>query len=220
MKYLIISGGSVDDELLVRVVKNGGFEMLIAADSGMDALYRNRILPELIIGDMDSVDAEVWDYFSQQEQIEIIQLNERKDDTDTEYAIREAIRRGATKLTVLGATGSRLDHVLANIGLLGIGLQENVSIELLDTCNRVRLAEHEFSLRWQDQYGTYISLLPYAGSVRGLTVEGTEYTLENADLEPFNSLGISNEIVEDDVKISWDEGYLLIIESKDEKNSN
>jgi thiamine pyrophosphokinase len=63
-------------------------------------------------------------------------------------------------------------------------------------------------------------VLPFAGPVKGLTMQGMKYPRENADLDVVGSLGISNEIVEDDVKISWDEGYLLIIESKDEKNSN
>jgi thiamine pyrophosphokinase len=199
----------------VEVVKNGGFDVLLAADSGMDALYRNKILPELIAGDMDSVKPEVWEYFSRQEQIEIIQLNAKKDDTDTEFAVREAIRRGARQITILGGTGSRLDHALANVGLLGIGLESGVSIELLDSHNRVHLLAHEATLRWERQFGTYVSVLPFAGPVKGLTMEGMKYSVENIDLDPFGSLGISNEIVEDVAKISWEEGYLLIIESKD-----
>jgi thiamine pyrophosphokinase len=220
MKCLIISGGSIDDLFLVDVVKNGGYDVLIAVDSGMNALYRNEILPELIVGDMDSVSSEAWEYFRRKEKIEIIQLNAQKDETDTEFAVHEAIRRGAHTISIIGGTGKRLDHLFSNIAMLGIGLENYVSIEIIDPQNRIRLLEHEVTLTWTRQFGTYVSLIPYAGPVKGVTVSGMKYPLENADLEPFNSLGISNEIVEDEAKITWEEGYLLIIESKDEKNSN
>jgi thiamine pyrophosphokinase len=220
MKCLIISGGSIDDDFLVEVVKNGGYDVLLAADSGMDALYRNKILPELIVGDMDSVSGEAWEFFKEHEKIEIIQLNPRKDETDTEFALREAIRRGAHNITILGGTGGRIDHTFSNIALLGIGLENYVSVELLDANNRVRLLEHEVTISWTQQFGSYVSLIPYGGPVRGITVTGMKYPLENAELDIFKSLGISNEIIEDEAKITWEEGYLLIIETKDEKNSN
>jgi thiamine pyrophosphokinase len=215
MKYLIISGGSVEDAFLVETVKNGGFDVLLAADSGMDALYRNEIMPELIVGDMDSVQPRAWEFFSAQEQIEIIQLNAQKNETDTEFAVREAIRRGADEITIIGGTGVRLDHVMGNISLLGIGLEYHVPIQLLDRCNRIRLFENEVTLLWEEQYGAYVSLVPFGGPVSGLTLQGLKYPLTDAKLNIFQSLGISNEIVEDEAKITWTDGYLLVIEAKD-----
>ena len=63
-----------------------------------------------------------WIFVKKKNDIEWTKLNPMKDDTDTEAAIRLAIEKGAQSITLLGATGSRIDHVLANIELLGIGL--------------------------------------------------------------------------------------------------
>ena len=95
MKYLIVSGGEVKEGFLTWIVKNGGFDVILAADAGMEALYRDHILPDIIVGDFDSVNPDTLEYFHDKEQIEVCMLNPEKDDTDTEYAIREAIRRGA-----------------------------------------------------------------------------------------------------------------------------
>ena len=79
-----------------------------------DFLHRNGIVPDIIAGDFDSVDDDSLDEFSSLPDVEMLRLNPVKDDTDTEFVIREAIRRGATSISILGATGTRLDHVLAS----------------------------------------------------------------------------------------------------------
>ena len=129
MKYLIVAGGTVDEQFAVDIIKNGGYEVIIAVDAVMDFCYKSRIMPDVIVGDFDSVEQEALEFFLGQEQMDIHRLNPEKDDTDTEYALRFAIGRGATKITVLGGTGSRLDHVIGNVVLLGAGLEKNVSIE-------------------------------------------------------------------------------------------
>jgi thiamine pyrophosphokinase len=104
---------------------------------------------------------------------------------------------------------------LANIGLLGVGLEHHIPIQLLDPHNRIRLFEHGVTLSWANQFGTYVSLVPFAGSVTGVTMQGMKYTLTDEEMDAFQSLGISNEIVEDEATITWNDGYLLVIESKD-----
>ena len=147
MKYLIVSGGEVKEGFLTWIVKNGGFDVILAADAGMEALYRDHILPDIIVGDFDSVNPDTLEYFHDKEQIEVCMLNPEKDDTDTEYAIREAIRRGAMEIVVIGATGTRIDHVLGNISLLGIGLEEQIKISLVDEHNRIRMINQPLTIR-------------------------------------------------------------------------
>lgn len=215
MNYLIISGGKIDSEFACEIIKNGGFEVIIAADSGMNFLYKNKINPDIILGDFDSVNDEALDYFKSQPHIEIVALIPEKDDTDTEHAVRFAIERGADDITILGGTGSRLDHMLGNISALGIGLENGVKIQLVDRNNRVRLLDSSFSLKKDTQFGDYVSLIPFMGPVRGLTLKGMKYELDNYELGGFNSLGVSNEIVDDCADIIFSEGYLLVIESRD-----
>ena len=139
MRTVIISGGHIDDAFAIDWLEKNEYDFMIAADSGMDFLYRNRIVPDVIAGDFDSAKSDSLTYFDGLNGVQVIKLNPMKDDTDTEFVIREAIRRGAKEITLLGATGTRLDHVLANINLLGIGLEEGVEIQLVDKHNRIRM---------------------------------------------------------------------------------
>ena len=215
MKYLIISGGHMDDAFAVEWLQKNKYDCMIAADSGMNFLQRNEITPDVIAGDFDSAASESLQMFSEMPGVEVIRLNPVKDDTDTEFVICEAIRRGAREITVLGATGTRLDHVLANVYLLGIGLQEGVSMELVDAHNRIRMIDSHLEIKKTEQFGDFVSILPVKGDAGGVTLAGMKYPLEDAFVSSFSSLGVSNEIIEDVAKISVEQGTLLVIESRD-----
>ena len=205
----------MDDGFAMEWLKENTYDCMIAADSGMNFLHRNGLVPDIIAGDFDSVDQDSMQYFQGLSGVQVIKLNPIKDDTDTEFVIREAIRRGATEITLLGATGTRLDHVLANINLLGIGLEEQVSIELVDKHNRIRMIDSFVEIKKESQFGSFVSVLPVKGDAKGVTLEGFKYPLEDADVNCFSSLGISNEIVDDIAKIFIKDGALLVIESRD-----
>ena len=215
MKFLIVSGGSLNKEFVTKVVGQGRYDRILAADSGMNALYAAAVTPDIIIGDFDSADKKILAFFQQNKEIDFCTLTPEKDDTDTEFAIRESIRRGADSITIIGGTGTRLDHVLGNISLLGIGLEEGVRMELLDAHNRICMINHSVTLKKKEQYGNYLSLIPYNGNVTGVTLKGLKYPLHDYTMGGFNSLGISNEIVDDEASIELTSGQLLVIESRD-----
>ena len=215
MKFLIVSGGSLSKEFVTKVVGQGKYDRILAADSGMNALYAAAVTPDIIIGDFDSADEKILAFFQQNKAIDFCTLNPEKDDTDTEFAIRESIRRGADSITIIGGTGTRLDHVLGNISLLGIGLEEQVAMELLDEHNRIRMIQDTLTLEKETQYGKYVSLIPYGGDVQGITLRGFKYLLSDYTMGGFNSLGISNEIVDEKAVIELTGGTLLVIESHD-----
>lgn len=212
---MIVSGGSLNKEFVTKVVGQGRYDRILAADSGMNALYAAAVTPDIIIGDFDSADKKILAFFQQNKEIDFCNLNPEKDDTDTEFAIRESIRRGADSITIIGGTGTRLDHVLGNISLLGIGLEEGVRMELLDAHNRICMIDHSVTLKKKEQYGNYLSLIPYNGNVTGVTLKGLKYPLHDYTMGGFNSLGISNEIVDDEASIELTSGQLLVIESRD-----
>lgn len=215
MKVIIITGGQIDDTFACDWIKAHSYDYMIAADSGMNFLHRNNIVPNVIAGDFDSVNEESLRAFSQMDNVEMLRLNPMKDDTDTEFVIREAIRRGAKEITLLGATGTRLDHVLGNLHLLGIGIKEQVSMELVDKHNRIRMIEKEYTIHKSEQFGDFVSLLPICGDVKGVTLRGMKYPLTDAVIPSFSSLGISNEIVEEKATMEIKDGVLLLIESRD-----
>lgn len=215
MRGLIVTGGNIRDDFAREKIKTGGYDMIMAADSGMDFLYRNHLTPDIIVGDFDSVDHDSLDFFREDGRIEFCKLNPQKDDTDTEYAIRDALSRGVLQLTILGGTGSRLDHVLGNISLLGIGLENHAEIELVDEHNRIRMIDKPISIRKDEQFGRYVSLIPYSATVEHVTLTGFKYPLADYTMGGFNSLGISNEITDDVAHIEFRGGILLVIESLD-----
>lgn len=215
MRVVIISGGHMDDEFAKDWLEKNKYDCMIAADSGMNFLHKNGIVPDIIAGDFDSAKEESVAYFQGLNDVQVIKLNPVKDDTDTEFVIREAIRRSATEITVFGATGTRMDHVLANVNLLGIGLEEGVSIQLVDKHNRIRMISDSVEIIKKEQFGDYVSVLPVKGDAKGVTLEGMKYPLKDADIPCFSSLGVSNEIKEDVAKISVKQGVLLVIESRD-----
>ena len=214
-KYVIISGGMIQDAFAGELVRDGGFDVILAADSGMEFLRREQIIPDIIIGDFDSVKPETLAYFRSFPEITWETLNPVKDDTDTEFAIRYALGHEASFITLLGATGTRLDHVLGNISILGIAEDAGVSIEMLDANNRITMHKTAFSIPKEKQFGKYVSLIPYGGEVKGLTLTGMKYPLSDAVLGLYNSLGISNEITGDVAEITFESGTLIAVESID-----
>ena len=104
---------------------------------------------------------------------------------------------------------------MANVYLLGLGLEAGVNIVIVDAHNRIRMVHQSFCIKKEEQFGNYVSILPVGGNVKGVTLKGMKYLLESKNMEIFSSLGISNEIVDDVAEIHVADGTLLVIESRD-----
>lgn len=216
MSCVIVAGGQLDEPLLQRMIQTA--DVVIAADRGLEALQRLGIRPHYIIGDFDSAShetvASLEDYETMPD-VEVIRLCPEKDDTDTEAALQLAFSKSDGDITILGGTGSRLDHVLGNIAVLGQGLERGRSVCLVDAHNRIRMIDRELILDKHTQYGTYVSVFPYGERACGVTMDGFYYPLSVATLEGYNSLGVSNEITAEQGVIRVKQGALIVIESRD-----
>jgi thiamine pyrophosphokinase len=117
---------------------------------------------------------------------------------------------------ILGATGTRVDHVLANLGLLSLAKQQGVQITLMDNWNRITLVNSDTVLHCKEQFGTCVSFFPVDGTVEGLTLTGFKYPLQDHDLTVADSgLTVSNEIIEETARVTYRKGQLLMIQSRD-----
>lgn len=218
MQSLIISGGSLNKDFALSYIRKYSFGFTVAADRGMDFFYEHKIIPDYIVGDFDSADPGVLQYFRNLhdgQRPEILQFEPEKDETDTELAIRIAIQQGCDDIHLLGAMGSRADHMLGNLHLLGAAMKQGVVCRMVDENNRIRMICQGMSLRREEQYGNYVSLFPFTPQVKGLTLTGFQYPLKEYTLECYHSLGVSNEIIAEEAEISFQEGVLLVVESKD-----
>lgn len=214
-RILIVSGGSIEDAFVLDLFKKNEYKSVIACDSGMEFFWRNGICPDLILGDFDSADSSVVEAFKARTDVRLEQFPAQKDWTDTELAVRRALELSPDEIDLVGATGSRLDHVLGNLQLLALGLEFGVPIFLLDAHNRVRLIDRPLIMVRSEQYGKFVSLIPHGGAVFGLTLKGMKYPLDGATLTPDVSLGISNEIVDEEAQIIFTTGRLFVFETKD-----
>lgn len=212
---VIVSGGALDDAFVRETLKKIDYDYCIACDKGIEFFQRNRMTANLILGDFDSAGEAVLREFRENTSVEMEQYPPEKDWTDTELAIRRAMDFGATQIDLFGATGTRIDHVLGNIHLLAMGLDRGVLITIQDSHNRVRLFERSVTLTREEAFGNYVSLIPFAGTVEGLTIRGLKYELSDAVLLPGRTIGISNEFVAPKAEITFDRGRLLVIESRD-----
>lgn len=215
MRTIIISGGSLDYEFATSFLKKEKYDCLLAADRGMKLCYESGIKPDYVMGDFDSISREVVDFYGCLPDVQLIEFQPEKDDTDTEIAIRKAIELGSTQVIILGALGGRMDHCIANIHLLKMMLDEGIECHLLDEYNDICLVDADRQLRKEEQYGKYVSFLPFSDEVEGITLQGFKYPLNNFTMKKGTSLGVSNEIQEKVCQVSLTKGILLMIQSRD-----
>lgn len=215
MNVLIITGGSIDTSFAGHYVKKREWDCIISADSGMEFCREAEILPDMLLGDFDSARPETLAYFREKCPERIRTFPSQKDETDTELAIHKAIEAGARQITILGGTGSRLDHVLGNIQLLKIALDASVDCLIVDAHNRLRMIDRRLELKKSEQFGHYVSLIPFTPEVTGVTLTGFFYPLNDFTLTSGKALGVSNEITEERAVIELKDGILLVIESTD-----
>lgn len=212
---IIVSGGTIDQDFALKQVEQLKAEIIIGVDRGLEFLYQNQIMPTYIVGDFDSVEPEIVEYYRNETKVPIRQFDPVKDASDTEIAIRLAIELGVNRLWLLGATGTRLDHVLANIQTLKVAHDAGVKAYILDAHNRISLIAKECTLRKEEQYGEYFSVFPLGGEVPCFTIKGAKYPLENHTLMPYDSLCVSNQIKEKEVEITFPEGIVVLMETRE-----
>jgi len=211
MKVIIISGGSPPSKkLLIKEILDDTF--LISADSGANCLYLYNIKPNLLVGDFDSIDGKVMEYFAKNN-CEIDVYPKEKDFTDTEIALRKGLSMKPREIVLLGCTGSRVDHLLGNIGLLKVCLEEGVNACIKDGNNTIRLINASTSL--DGNLGEIFSVQSYCNEIIGLTIEGAKYSLNNYNLKIGQGIATSNEFVGCKVQIKFKSGTLMIILASD-----
>lgn len=213
-KILIITGGQIEDHFLEELVNKEHYSMMIAADSGLSAADRLKLPLDFIVGDFDSVPEKVLaKYRGMSTPIETFPTE--KDKTDTQIALELALRHTPSGIDIAGGTGTRLDHTMANVHLLLHPMQLGITVCLIDSKNRITLHNKSFSIEKSEQYGQFVSLLPFTERVSGLTLTGFKYPLDHIILSSGSSLGISNEIVEETAAVELTEGILLVFETRD-----
>lgn len=215
---IIVSGGNIHKDFALDFLKKNKTEntCLIAADRGVEFFMGTDLEPDVAVGDFDSLSAEGAKYMETLKHTEIRRLKPEKDDSDTQSAANYAIEQGTERIMILGATGNRIDHLMANFGLLMLGKIKQVQIVLVDAYNYMSLIESGMVLKKEEQFGKYVSFFPIEGEVTGLTLKGFKYPLNSYTLKVEDSgLTVSNEISDPEAEVTFETGKLLMIMSRD-----
>lgn len=212
-RVIIVSGGTLDIEVVREQMRTDDF--IIGVDRGVEFLEQNDIKPNYVVGDFDSVSEEVIRKYRNQRKIPVREYNPVKDASDTEIAVRLAMELGFQELIILGATGSRLDHMWANVQVLAIPFEKGIKASIIDGVNRIRLIESNILMKKEEAFGQYFSVFSLGGMVEGLSISGSKYPLNNHELLPYDSLSVSNEFKDDILKITYKSGILIFMESKE-----
>lgn len=215
-RAVIVSGGTIQEEFVSTKLKEYEYDVLIGVDRGVEFLYRNRIKPNYIVGDFDSLSEEIVQFYQEDTDVCIRKFNPEKDFSDTEIAVHQAIELECEEMILLGATGNRIDHVLANIQVLAIPHKKGIHAEMIDENNRIYLIEHEAILEKSKMYGKYFSVFPLDRCIEKFSIIGAKYPLYNHRLCPYDSLCVSNQAKDEQVKITFSEGIVILIEAKEE----
>ena len=204
-RCVIIGGGDCSKEIIESNVTENDF--IICADSGYDFVIKTHFSPDLLIGDFDSIKSSIC------ENQKNIKLPVEKDVTDTEAALNYAIDLGYKDFLILGGTGGRFEHTFANISLICKCANSQLNCVMSDEKHKY-MSIHNSKKEIDYKENQQISVFAFGEKAYGVTEEGFHYTIKDYTLNPFEPLGISNDIISDKGIISVKNGTLLIIETK------
>ncbi|MGI5976961.1 MAG: thiamine diphosphokinase [Candidatus Limivicinus sp.] len=201
-KCLIVGGAPIADyERVKSLLKDEYFT--IYCDCGLRHREKLGIEPDLVVGDFDS-------HPRPEGTGETIVLPCVKDDTDSVYAVKEALRRGFREFVLIGAVGARFDHTMANISLLLMLDKNGARGLIIDDHSRMELAGQE--TKYVDEGCIFFSLLSIAGPARGIEIKNAKYPLHDGEITPEYQYGVSNEVLPGKrAEISVAEGELLLV---------
>lgn len=178
-------------------------DFYICCDSGLKHREALGIVPNLIVGDFDSHENPHLD-------IEIIELPREKDDTDTVFAVKEALKRDFQDFLLVGVIGGRLDHTLGNVSLLLMLDAQGKSAVILDDYSEMEIVSRKPAFI-QNRYA-YFSLLNISGIAQGITIRNAKYPLLNAEITCKYQYGISNEVLSGmTAEVTVENGLLLLV---------
>lgn len=201
-RCVIVGGADINNYAFIRQ-KLCADDYVIFCDSGLKHLKALQVQPSLIVGDFDS-------HENPHLAVETIVLPCEKDDTDTVFAVKEAIKRGFDDFLLIGVVGARLDHTLANVSILlqldSLGKKGCI----IDDYSEMQLVA-DTPVSVTEDY-SFFSLLNITGCAKGITITGAKYPLSDAEISCEYQYGVSNEVLPGKMaSVCVQSGKLLLI---------
>lgn len=215
MLAVVVAAGQLGGrERLATLLAGRPPDLVVCADGGLAHARTLGLVPDLVIGDLDSVPAGLLAEYNRQGGA-VQRLSRDKDETDTHLALRTALNRGAAEIILMAAAGSRLDHTLANL-LLMTELPPAVKATMVTAGNVIRVLGPRGELSWPGIPGDTLSLVPLTPAVTGVRTTGLRWPLTDATLCWGESRGVSNEWQENLATVRIETGWLAVMAAWDE----
>jgi thiamine pyrophosphokinase len=207
MRIVILANGILNDPDTARALVEAA-DLVIAVDGGSLHARTLGVVPQIVVGDLDSLSLDEHARLVDQG-VRFIIHPARKDQTDLELALVVAAKEQPDEIVVLAALGNRWDQTLANCLLLALPAIHALPVRLVDGPQELRLVRGEAIIRGRP--GDTLSLIPLLGDAHGVTLEGLAYPLDD-DALPFGStLGISNVLTASQARVTVREGLLIAV---------
>jgi len=219
VKALVVAGGEPVETDLAQLETA---DLVIAADAGARWLRSHERRPDLLVGDLDSVDADLVDELAAAG-VRVERHPSDKDASDVELALERAVADGADRVVLVGALGGpRLDHELANLLLLAdpIWDRELEELRIVRGDTLVRAARPARPVRLEADAGSLVTLVPVGSDAEGVRTTGLRYALDGDRLRLGRSRGLSNVVERSPATVALTEGALLVIESPPERRED
>ena len=207
MRAIMIANGHIGNSEVSRA-QTWAHDIVICADGGAQHALALGLTPDVVIGDLDSLDGGLQAQL-ESEGCQIIVHPTRKDETDLELALRYAVDNGVAEILILGALGGRMDQTLANVLLLALPELEGIKTRIVAGDQEMFLIRGQALIK--GRVGDTVSLLPIAGDVTGITTEGLEYPLQRGTLKFGPALGVSNALTAPVARVQVEHGLLLCV---------
>lgn len=203
MKVLIIAGGELkNSNLITKRITNNKYDLVIAVDSGYNNAQKLGIIPDVVIGDLDSVENLNFDGT-------IIKYNPEKDETDLMLACE--YEKNATNIDIITATGNRLDHFMVNLSILENLQSRNVIARIIDEKNIISV------LKGKQKFcniSKYISVIPITDEIE-MSCVNLKYSADKLIVKRDKVISVSNEATANEFEIDISKGRAYIIQSDD-----
>ena len=210
-RILVITGGEFIGES--ADLASVPYDLVIAADSGVERAFALGIQANILVGDLDSASRHAVD-MARHGGSEIDAHPTEKDHIDFELALQRAIEEGASEIAVIGGAGGRPDHWLANLGLIAATALAGISVSADMGGWLISAVVPDLPYCGDHQVGELVSLLPIGGDAHGVVTEGLAYPLDDEDLPWEASRGVSNVSVGGTVRVEVKAGALLVMQPR------
>lgn len=203
-KCIILANGKAPGKIIINYLKKIGYSYLICADGGADTAKKLGIVPDFIIGDLDSIEANTLKFL--EDKTEVIQIK-RQNDTDVEKCLKFAIKKKFSEAVLLGAIGDRLDHSFCNLGIV-IKFFDRIKVKIIS--DKSLLVPYSGNVQLATVKGETISLYGFNDDTK-ITSMGLKYPLKQTALPFGKRESTSNAANKESIQLKIDGGIIFVI---------